>query len=307
MQVRVGCEFVLETEAATPQILIVRARPDADQWLRYESRWVDPIVPIHECLDSFENACWRLTAPGGPFTIRYDAILEVDRRPDSVHPDLPLRPVQDLPDATLAFLLPSRYIESDQLIGRAWELFGDTPFTWARVQAVCDWIHANIRYQGGTSGPSTTALDVLRDQTGVCRDFALLGVGFCRALSIPARFACGYLPDIDIEPPDVPMDFHAWFEAYVGDGWYTFDARHNVPRVGRVLIGRGRDAADVAFLTSYGPTRLQQMTVWADEVVAGHPTGDPSDDADEREAAARVPATPAPNAVESRREERRGE
>ena len=286
MQVRVGCEFEYESDFPVPMLMLVRARPDNGRRVVYESRWVHPDVPLHEYVDAFGNFCWRLTAPGGPITVRYDALVEIDGQPDPVHPGLALTPVQDLPDDTLVYTLPSRYIESDLLLDTAWELFGQTPPTWERVQAVCDWVHTNIRYQPGSSDPTTTARDVYQAQAGVCRDFAQLAVAFCRALNIPARYTFGYLPDIDVEPPDVPMDFHAWFEAFLGGRWYTFDARHNVPRIGRVVIGRGRDAVDVALTTSYGVTRLKQMTVWAEEITADSPGGPSSlADADALEAA----------------------
>lgn len=268
-RVRVGCEFDYESDVPLPMVVLVRARPDDNHHTLYESRWVEPEVPLREYVDTFGNRCWRLTLPGGRITLRYDAVVETDQEPDPVHPGAQLVPVQDLPDETLVFTLPSRYVESDLLLDAAWELFGHTPSTWARVQAVCDWIHTNIRYEAGSSGTATTALDVYKARNGVCRDFALLSVAFCRALNIPARYTFGYLPDIDVEPPDVAMDFHAWFEAYLGGRWYTFDARHNRPRSGRVVIGRGRDAVDVALSTSYGAARLNKMTVWADEVPAG--------------------------------------
>jgi transglutaminase-like putative cysteine protease len=219
-----------------------------------------------------------LTTPGGPLALRYDAVVETEREPDPVHPAAPLVPVQDLPDDTLVYTLPSRYVQSDLLLEQAWDLFGHTEPTWTRVEAVCDWVHANVRYETGSSDPRTTALDVFGARKGVCRDFALVSVALCRALNIPARYTCGYLPDIAVEPPDVPMDFHAWFEAYLGGRWYTFDARHNRPRIGRVVIGRGRDAVDVALSTSFGPVRLNQMTVWADEI---HP--DEGDEHDREE------------------------
>jgi transglutaminase-like putative cysteine protease len=200
--------------------------------------------------------------------VRYDAVVEVPDEPDPVVPDAALVPVEELPDDTLVFTLPSRYVQSDRLLDEAWQLFGGTRLSWARVQAVVDWVHANVRYETGSSTPSVTALDVFERRVGVCRDFALLSVALCRALNIPARYTFGYLPDIDVEPPDTPMDFHAWFEAYLGGRWYAFDARHNRPRVGRVVVGRGRDAVDTALSTAYGPVRLERMTVWADEAPA---------------------------------------
>jgi transglutaminase-like putative cysteine protease len=263
-------------------LMLVRAQPDGEHQTLYESRWTDPEIPIREYVDAFGNFCWRFVAPPGRLRIRYDALVAISREPDLVVPDARLVPVEELPDETLVYTLASRYIQSDLLVGRAWELFGSTPPTWARVQAVCDWVHTNIAYQTGSSDPTITAMDVLERKVGVCRDFALLATAFCRALNIPARYTFGYFPDIAVEPPDVPMDFHAWFEAYLGDRWYSFDARHNVPRIGRVVIGRGRDAIDTALSTQYGSSRLSMMTVWADEVPS---VPGPEPDADELEAA----------------------
>ncbi|MBV9358667.1 MAG: transglutaminase family protein [Chloroflexi bacterium] len=266
MHVHVGCEFDYASEAAVPMLMLVRARPDGAHRTVYESRWVEPELPLREYRDGFGNACWRLVLPGGTVRLRYDAVVELDRAPDPILPAASLAPVEQLPDEVLVYTLPSRFVESDLLLDAAWELFGHTPPTWARVQAICDWVHGNIAYRAGSSAPTTTAHDIYQQREGVCRDFALIAVALCRALNIPARYTFGYLPDIDVEPPDVPMDFHAWFEAFVGGRWYAFDARHNEPRVGRVVVGRGRDVVDVALSTSYGPARLQQMTVWAEEV-----------------------------------------
>src|SRR5215212_4944318 len=266
MRVRVGCEFKYQTQMPVPMLMLVRARPDAEHQTRYESQWTDPSIPLREYRDSFGNPCWRLVLPTGDSVIRYDAVVEVSGEPDPVVPDAPLVPVEELPDDALVFTLPSRYIESDLLLDDAWQLFGNTPPTWARIQAICDWVHANVEYGYGLSGPTTTALDVFKQRQGVCRDFAQISVALCRALNIPARYTFGYLGDIAVEPPDVPMDFHAWFEAYLGGQWYTFDARHNVPRIGRVKIGHGRDAVDVALTTTYGAASLTSMVVWSDEI-----------------------------------------
>ena len=286
MHVRVGCEFAFASEAPVPLLMLVRAKPDSGHHTVYESTWCDPDVPLRAYEDAYRNNCWRLLAPGGPFNVRYDAVVAVDPQPDPVLPDLPLLPVQDLPDDALVFTLPSRYVESDLLLGDAWDLFGATPPTWQRVQAIVDWVHANVEYRTGSSDPTVTARDVFQRRVGVCRDFALISVALCSALNIPARYTFGYLPDIAVEPPDVPMDFHAWFEAFVGGRWYAFDARHNVPRVGRVVIGHGRDAVDVAMSTAYGPLALRSMTVWADEVA--HDTAPREPDADALEAATRT-------------------
>lgn len=285
MRIRVGCEFEYESSASTPMLMLVRAHPDDEHHTLYESRWTDPSVAIREYVDGFLNRCWRLTAPPGVLRIRYDALVDISGEPDPVVPDAHLVRVEDVPDDALVFTLASRYIQSDLLGDVAWQLFGHTPPTWARVQAVCDWVHSNVRYQMGSSNSTVTALDVYERRVGVCRDFALLATAFCRALNIPARYTFGYLPDIAVEPPDVPMDFHAWFEAYVGNRWYAFDARHNVPRIGRVVIGRGRDAVDVALTTSFGSQQLNSMTVWAEEVGPDsrvHVLGE--NDADELEA-----------------------
>ena len=284
IQLRVGCEFQFETDLPVPMLMLVRPRIDGEHHILYESRWLHPDVPLHEYVDGFGNTCWRFTTPGGPLTIRYDAIVEIDQEPDPVHPAAQQVLVQDLPDDTLVFTLPSRYVQSDLLLDTAWELFGQTQPGWARVQAICDWVHQNVRFENGSSTSSTTALDIYQQRAGVCRDFALLSVAFCRALNIPARYTFGYLPDIAVEPPDVPMDFHTWFEAYLGDRWYTDDARHNTPRIGRVVIGRGRDAVDVALTTSYGAARLEKMIVWSDQITADNPGG-PTEDADAQEAA----------------------
>lgn len=287
IRVRVGCEFDFESDAPVPMVMLVRVRPDGEFRVVYESTWVEPEVPLHEYADSFGNYCWRLLAPPGPIRIRYDALVEVTSKPDLVLPDLALTPVEDLPDDVVVFTLPSRLVESDLLLDAAWQLFGNTPPTWARVQAVCDWVHANIAYVPGSSGPATTAVHVFHARVGVCRDIALLSVALCRALNIPAQYTFGYMPDIAVEPPDVAMDVHAWFKAFIGGRWFTFDARHNVPRIGRIVIGQGRDAVDVALTTSYGPQRLTQMTVWSNEESPGTDAGSGNDlDADDLERAA---------------------
>lgn len=266
LHVHVGCEFRYETDVPTPCVLQVQPRPDAAHRILREIWETTPPTPMHEYLDLYGNVCRRITMLPGHLVARYDATIAVPGVFDEAAPGAVQAPVEDLPDDTLVYTLPSRYCLSDVLSDTAWELFGQIEPGWARVQAVCDWIHGNIRFQYGSSTPLTTAVDVFEKRVGVCRDFAHLGVTFCRALNIPVRYAFGYLPDIAVVPPDEEMDFCAWFEAYLGGRWYTFDPRNNVRRVGRVLIGRGRDALDVAMVTSYGAPRLQVMTVWADEV-----------------------------------------
>ncbi|GAC1434608.1 MAG: transglutaminase family protein [Ktedonobacteraceae bacterium] len=266
MHVRVGCEFRYEATWPTPTVIQVQPRPDGEHRLLHETWETTPTIESRLYSDFYGNPCRRLVMPSGEQVWRYDAIAEVSDELEPYVPDAIQHPVEELPDDTLIYTLPSRFCLSDELSDQAWSLFGTTEAGWARVQAICDWVHTNIRFQYGTSNPTTTASDVCTQGVGVCRDFAHLAVSFCRAMNIPARYAFGYLPDIDVPPVDAPMDFCAWFEVYLGGKWYTFDARNNERRVGRVLIGRGRDALDVAMVTSYGSPRLQSMTVWADEV-----------------------------------------
>jgi transglutaminase-like putative cysteine protease len=266
MRIRIGCEFVIESALATPTTCIVRPRERAQHLLLDERREVWPQIPVHEFLDGFGNRVWRWTAPAGTLRVRYDALAEVSGKPDPVLPELGGTLVEDLPDEVLTYTLPSRHCPSDLVIADAWRMFGEVPDGWARVQAICDWAHQNIEYGYGNSTPSTSGYEAYQQRRGVCRDFAHIAVMFCRALNIPARYVCGYLPDIAVPYNPIPMDFHAWFEAYIGGAWRTFDARHNEPRIGRILIAQGRDAVDTALLTSYGASRLSGFTVWADEV-----------------------------------------
>jgi transglutaminase-like putative cysteine protease len=268
LRVRVGCEFLYESQFPTPMMLIVRPRPSYGHRLLDELRLIEPRVPVHVYIDGFGNEVWRLLAPEGRLRVRYDALAEVPPAPDPVLPGLRKTPVEDLPDEVLVYTLPSRYCVSDLFIADAWELFGNIPTGWEQVQAVCDWLHTNIAYEKGSTS-TTTSYDAYAARRGVCRDFAHLGVSFCRALNFPARYVCGYLPDIGVTPDPTPMDFHAWFEVFIDGAWRTFDARHNRQRTGRTLIGMGRDAVDVAFATIFGGTKLARMQVWADEVDPG--------------------------------------
>ena len=266
MRVHVGCEFRYDSPAPIPTVWQVRPRADLAQRLSDETWNADPSLPRSSYHDSYGNVCDRVTLPAGPSLVRYDAHVEVSGVVDETDEDARQIPVEFLPDDTMVFLLPSRFCLSDLLRDRAWELFGGTEPGWARVVAVCDWVHENVQFQPGASNALTSALDVWDSRTGVCRDFAHLGLTLCRSLNIPARYVFGYLPDIGVSPPYDPMDFCAWIEVYLEHRWWTFDPRNNVPRAGRVVIGRGRDALDVAMVTSYGAPILQSMTVWADEV-----------------------------------------
>jgi transglutaminase-like putative cysteine protease len=268
MYIRVGCEFRYEVTWPTPTVIQVQPRRDGEHRVLQETWQTTPELPQHAFYDIYGNLCQRLLMPAGEQVFRYDALVEVSGKPDEVVPDAVQMPVEELPDDVLHYTLPSRFCLSDMLSDTAWQLFGSTEPGWARVQAICDWVHTNIRFQYGTSHSMTTALDIYEQKVGVCRDLTHLAVTFCRALNIPTRYVFGYLPDIGVPPPDAPMDFCAWMEVYLDGRWWTFDPRNNMPRIGRVLIGRGRDALDVAMVTTYGSPRLQSMTVWADEVPA---------------------------------------
>jgi transglutaminase-like putative cysteine protease len=265
LAVRVGCEFVYDVDVPTPAVLLVRPDPRECR-VRSEEWTTDPRAPHHDYRDMYGNVCRRFTFAPGRTRLRYDATVDVLPTPADTDEEAVELPVQRLPDEALVFTLPSRYCLSDELSDRAWQLFGGVAPGWGRVQAICDWVHENIRFQYGTSRPDTTAAHVLEAGTGVCRDFAHLAITFCRALNIPARYAFGYLPDIGVPPPDAPMDFCAWMEVYLGHRWWTFDPRNNQRRIGHIVIARGRDALDCAMVTTYGAARLETMTVWADHL-----------------------------------------
>jgi len=265
--VRVGCRLEYEAAASCPSLWQVRSRPDGDHGIVTE-RW-DPPAPARTYLDAFGNVCDRLTLPAGRSTLRYDATVEVPSHFDDADKGAGQAAIEDLPHEAFVYLLSSRFCWPDVLHDQAWELFGSIEPGWPRVQAVSDWVHDHIRYEVGSSNALTTAYDVWESRAGVCRDFTQLGITLCRALNVPARYVAGYLPDIAVEPPDLPMDFCSWFEAWLDGRWWTFDPRNNEPRIGRVVIARGRDAIDAAMVTTWGAAQLQVLEVWADE--AGEP------------------------------------
>jgi len=226
----------------------------------------DPKVPLAAYRDSFGNWCTRMVAPEGRIRLSSSAVVRDSGAPDPVVATAQQHRVEDLPDETLLFLLGSRYCETDRLSEPAWELFDRAPTGWGRVQAICDFVHNHITFDYQRARPTKTAFDVFSERTGVCRDFAHLAVAFCRCMNIPARYCTGYLGDIGVPPPYGPMDFAAWMEVYLGNTWHTFDPRNNQPRIGRVLIARGRDAADAAISSTFGPAKLLSFTVVTDEV-----------------------------------------
>ena len=268
MLIRVGCELRFEFVHPTPVVLMTYLHPCRQPTvIGQETLKLSPAARVDEYFDSYGNRCGRLVAPAGLFTIQTEAVVDDCGLPDLQAPTAPQHLVQDLPAETLLFLLPSRYCEVDsELKDAAWTLFGHFPPGWARVQAICDYVHNHVHFDYMQARNTRTAWDVFKERVGVCRDYMHLAITFCRCLNIPARYCTGYLGDIGVPLSDSPMDFSAWFEAYVGGQWYFFDARNNTPRIGRVLMARGRDAADVALTTIFGQNLLTGFQVWTDEV-----------------------------------------
>jgi transglutaminase-like putative cysteine protease len=269
MLIRVGYELNYELPQPTPMILTLHVHHSrAPDLSRPDYMKTTPAVSTPAYRDGFGNWCTRLVAPSGHFCVTGDAVLNDSGAPDPVVPSAIQHLVQHLPEETLVFLLGSRYCETDEMSKIAWDLFSQTPPGWTRVQAICDFVHQHIQFGYKFASSTKTALQVFNERKGVCRDFAHLAITLCRCMNIPARYCTGYLGDIGRPPDPAPMDFAGWFEAYLGGAWHTFDARNNVPRIGRVLIARGRDAADVAITTTFGPNTLQSFRVWTDEVGA---------------------------------------
>jgi transglutaminase-like putative cysteine protease len=252
-------------------VLMLYLHPSRGPTVRKAERLeVVPAVPITEYYDSYGNHCGRVLAPSGRVVLRNDAVVDDCGLPDLQVWSATQQEVQDLPNDVLLFLLASRYCEVDsELKDISWTLFRGFQPGWPRVQAICDFVHRHIRFDYMNARVDRTALEAYRERTGVCRDYMHLAITFCRALNIPARYCTGYLGDIGVPVAPYPMDFSAWFEAYVGGQWYAFDARNNTPRIGRVLMARGRDAADVALTTTFGENTLQSFKVWTDEIPAG--------------------------------------
>ncbi|WP_424951509.1 transglutaminase-like domain-containing protein [Deinococcus sp.] len=267
IRVRAGFELHFELAYPTPMLFVVEPTERPGQRILAARRRTLPNLPLTQTssyIDLHGNTVWRLLAPAGRLEVAHDLLMELPAQKDPVLSDLPKTPIEALPSEVLHYLLPSRYVDSDLLGTEAWRLFGHIYGGWAQAQAVCDHLQATLQYGAGSTS-ATSAREAYQSGYAVCRDFAHAGVAFCRALNLPARYVCGYLPDIAVPPDFRPMDFHAWFEVWLGGQWRTFDARHNFPRVGRILIATGRDASDVAFNTAFGSSVLTHMKVWADE------------------------------------------
>lgn len=266
IRLRVGYELTYQCPQDTPMILLVNIHYSrASDIIVPDQLTTDPPIPISAYRDGFGNWCHRILAPAGRIQLRGQGLIHDPGLPDPYLPDTPQHQVQDLPEETLVFLLGSRYCETDRLSEIAWQLFSYTVPGWQRVQAICDFVHAQIQFNYQNARATRTAYEAFNERTGVCRDYAHLAVAFCRCMNIPARYCTGYLSDLGTEPPWGVPDFAAWFEVYLGGAWHTFDPRNNTPRRGRILMARGRDASDVAITTTFGPNLLERFTVWTHE------------------------------------------
>ena len=251
-RVRVGCEFVYVAAVDTPAVFQIEPRDAAPVSLARQDWSMEPQVRIRHYTDLYGNPCARATLPAGRSTLRFGASVLVPDATEDADEQAPELPPEELPDEVLIYTLPSRYCLPDVLGDEAWSRFGGVQPGYGRVQAICDYVHDHLTFQYGSTTSLTTAADVNQGGRGVCRDFTHLAVSFCRALNIPARYVFGYLPDLDVPPDPAPMDFAAWMEVWLGDRWWTFDPRNNTRRKGRIVIGRGRDASDVAMATTFG-------------------------------------------------------
>jgi transglutaminase-like putative cysteine protease len=267
MHIRIGYELTYDCLQPTPMLLMLNVHPSrlADLVMPDEMI-VEPEVAVRRYRDGFGNLCTRLLAPSGQIRLSASGIVKDSGLPDPIAEDARQHAVEDLPDEVMAFLIASRYCDIDRLSDTAWSLFGKTAAGWQRVQAIVEFVHHHISFGYEHARPTRTALDAYHERIGVCRDFAHLSIAFCRAMNIPARYCTGYLGDIGVPACDLPMDFSAWFEVYLSGQWYTFDARHNMPRIGRIPVAYGRDAADVAISTTFGPNTLTGFTVFTEEI-----------------------------------------
>ena len=267
IKIRVGYELVYECPQPTPMLLLLNLHyTRASDILIPDHIVTSPGVPITAYRDGFGNWCSRIMAPAGEIRISTDALVKDSGLTDPVNIHARQHEVCDLPTDTLVYLLGSRYCETDRMVELAWSLFGNTPMGWPRVQAICDFVHNHITFGYEFSRSTKTAFDAYNEGAGVCRDYTHLAITLCRCMNIPARYCTGYLGDIGVPHSPAPMDFSAWFEAYLDGQWYTFDPRHNHPRVAHLLMAQGRDATDVPLSNVFGPNVLKSFKVWTDQV-----------------------------------------
>jgi transglutaminase-like putative cysteine protease len=267
VKIKFGYELVYYSPQTTPMVLLLNAAPNPWQRLLVpDAMRTDPIVPLTTYYDAFGNLCTRLEAPPGPIRITADGVLQDSGIPEREVWSARETPIASLPHDALMYLLPSRYCESDLLASEALRLFGHLQPGWSRVQAICDFVNQHVEFGYQYARCTKTARETYHERRGVCRDLAHLAIAFCRAMSIPARYATGYLGDIGVPPVNAPMDFAGCMEVFLEGEWHTFDPRNNARRIGRLMIARGRDAADVAISTAFGPSGLQLFRVWTDEI-----------------------------------------
>ena len=267
MRITAGCQITYDCPQPTPMLLTVSPHPSREPDLIGPAELsFEPPIPSRGYVDGFGNRCTRIVAPPGRLTISTRLTVVDPGTTDVQVPAAWQRRVEDLPDEMLIYLLGSRYCDTDRLSDMAWSLFGQGPAGWTLVQNICDFVHERIAFGYEHARATRTASEAFEERRGVCRDYAHLAVTLCRCLNIPARYFTGYLRDIGMPPPYGPMDFAAWFEVYLDDRWHTFDARNNTPRIGRILMARGRDATDVAIATTFGPCTLSGFNVFTDEV-----------------------------------------
>ena len=267
MIIRAGYDIAFDSYQEVPMVVLLSVHPSRQQDLRSEHKIeVSPRVVTRDGLDPFGNTWSRFVAPAGRIEIRNDFLIEDSGQPDESAPAAQQWDVNNLPDEVLPFLYGSRYCDTQRLTNLAWSLFGPIAGGWQRVQAICDYVHQRIQFGYHHARSDRTASEGHEERVGVCRDFAHLAVALCRCINIPARYCTGYLSDIGTPQPWPAGDFAAWFEAFVGGSWHMFDPRNNTPRIGRVLIAQGRDAADVPIVQTFGPNTLLNFKVWTDEV-----------------------------------------
>ncbi len=267
MLIRFGYELTFNCVTPTLMVCLLDAHQDHAPNIRFETAFeTTPVIPSEVYLDTFGNSVRRFVEPAGNLTVRRDSIIEVSGQPDPVKLDAEEIALERLPNDTLVYMLGSRYCETDKLMDIAWQLFGSTPRGWRRVQAICDFVCNHLTFGYEHARATRTAFEAYQERLGVCRDFAHLAVALCRCMNIPARYANGFLGDIGVPPDPAPMDYNAWFEVFLDGRWFIFDARHNMPRIGRITVSRGRDATDIPLATSFGPHILNAFRVWTEEV-----------------------------------------
>ncbi|MBV9137992.1 MAG: transglutaminase family protein [Hyphomicrobiales bacterium] len=272
MRIRIGFDIALTFPQPTPMLMMLNVHPSRRAALVIrDDLQVEPQVSLTGYIDGFGNQCTRVVAPPGLFRISTDAVIEDSGLPDPVMREAREVPIDALPSETLVFLLGSRYCETDTLSQMAWDHFGKIKPGWERVQAIVDYVHNHVEFGYPHARATRTAGEAHSERRGVCRDFAHLAITLCRAMNMPARYATGYLGDIGVPRDPAPMDFSAWFEVFLEGGWFAFDARHNQPRIGRVVMAYGRDAADVALTNTFGAHSLSKFEVWTDEIPQGVP------------------------------------